>query len=93
MLETYEREGVVLLRNTGLEGDLAAMNKLARLVMGGSMIYEVPPPPLPALLPQVSVGQGGANPRSAIGENVFDVGAPETAHLHYHHEMAYTGAL
>ena len=34
---------------------------------------------------------GGANPRRAIEPNVFEVGAPLPAWLHYHHEMAYLG--
>lgn len=33
--------------------------------------------------------QGGANPREGIINNVFEVGAPGDAWLHYHHEMAY----
>lgn len=33
--------------------------------------------------------EGGSNPREPIEPNVFEVGAPLTAHLHYHHEMAY----
>lgn len=33
--------------------------------------------------------EGGANPRGRIEPNVFEVGAPLTAWLHYHHEMAY----
>jgi len=33
--------------------------------------------------------EGGSNPRGAIDTNVFEVGAPLSAHLHYHHEMAY----
>lgn len=33
--------------------------------------------------------EAGSNPRSAIVPNVYEVGAPLTAHLHYHHEMAY----
>ena len=33
--------------------------------------------------------EAGANPRDAIQDNVFEVGAPLTAWLHYHHEMAY----
>jgi len=33
--------------------------------------------------------QGGANPRDKIEANVYEVGAPLTAWLHYHHEMAY----
>jgi hypothetical protein len=32
---------------------------------------------------------GGANPRDPIEPNVYEVGAPLTAWLHYHHEMAY----
>lgn len=32
--------------------------------------------------------EGGANPREGIIENVFEVGAPNDAWLHYHHEMA-----
>lgn len=32
---------------------------------------------------------GGANPRRGIEPNVYEVGAPLEAWLHYHHEMAY----
>lgn len=35
--------------------------------------------------------EGGANPRGRIEPNVYEVGAPLTAWLHYHHEMAYVG--
>lgn len=35
--------------------------------------------------------QGGANPRGNLQPNVYEVGAPLTAWLHYHHEMAYLG--
>jgi len=34
---------------------------------------------------------GGSNPRDNIEPNVYEVGAPLTAWLHYHHEMAYIG--
>lgn len=34
---------------------------------------------------------GGANPRDNIEPNVYEIGAPLTAWLHYHHEMAYVG--
>ncbi len=34
---------------------------------------------------------GGANPRATLESNVFEVGAPLPAWLHYHHEMAYVG--
>lgn len=33
--------------------------------------------------------EGGANPREGIIANVYEVGAPNDAWLHYHHEMAY----
>lgn len=33
--------------------------------------------------------EGGSNPRGNLDTNVFEVGAPLSAHLHYHHEMAY----
>ena len=35
--------------------------------------------------------EGGANPRDDLEPNVYEVGAPLTARLHYHHEMAYVG--
>ena len=35
--------------------------------------------------------QGGANPRDYLEANVYEVGAPLQAWLHYHHEMAYIG--
>lgn len=35
--------------------------------------------------------EGGANPRNALEPNVYEVGAPLSAWLHYHHEMAYIG--
>lgn len=35
--------------------------------------------------------EGGANPRGRLDPNVFEVGAPQSAWLHYHHEMAYVG--
>jgi len=33
--------------------------------------------------------EGGANPREGMIANVYEVGAPHDAWLHYHHEMAY----
>ena len=36
--------------------------------------------------------EGGANPRKMIQKNVYEVGAPLEARLHYHHEMAYIGS-
>ena len=33
--------------------------------------------------------RAGANPRGSLEPNVYEVGAPLTAWLHYHHEMAY----
>ncbi|MEM1376838.1 MAG: TauD/TfdA family dioxygenase [Pseudomonadota bacterium] len=35
--------------------------------------------------------KGGANPRDALQANVYEIGAPLPAWLHYHHEMAYVG--
>lgn len=35
--------------------------------------------------------EGGANARNHLEPNVFEVGAPLSAWLHYHHEMAYVG--
>ena len=35
--------------------------------------------------------EGGANPRDRLEPNVYEVGAPLEAWLHYHHEMAYVG--
>lgn len=35
--------------------------------------------------------EGGANPRDILEANVYEVGAPLSAWLHYHHEMAYVG--
>lgn len=35
--------------------------------------------------------KGGANPRDALMPNVYEIGAPLPAWLHYHHEMAYVG--
>ena len=36
--------------------------------------------------------KGGSNPRSELQANVYEVGAPLSAWLHYHHEMAYVGS-
>lgn len=33
--------------------------------------------------------EGGANPRGDLEKNIYEVGAPLEAWLHYHHEMAY----
>ena len=35
--------------------------------------------------------EAGANPRDKLEPNVYEVGAPLEAWLHYHHEMAYVG--
>lgn len=35
--------------------------------------------------------RAGANPRGSIAPNVYEIGAPLSAWLHYHHEMAYVG--
>jgi hypothetical protein len=36
--------------------------------------------------------KGGANPRDALQPNIYEIGAPLPAWLHYHHEMAYIGS-
>ena len=36
--------------------------------------------------------EGGANPRKAIAPNVYEIGAPLEAWLHYHHEMKHIGS-
>jgi len=41
------------------------------------------------IVEQGQVYTGGANPRKPVEKNVYDVGAPKEAWLHYHHEMAY----
>lgn len=35
--------------------------------------------------------EAGANPRDNLEPNIYEVGAPLQAWLHYHHEMAYVG--
>lgn len=35
--------------------------------------------------------EGGSNPRRTLEPNVYEIGAPLSAWLHYHHEMAYIG--
>lgn len=77
MKETYDRVGLVLLVNTGLR-NMAQMKSYANSILeAGGIVY-----------------RGGANPRKAVdasASNVYDVGAPNEAWLHYHHEMAYLG--
>jgi len=41
------------------------------------------------LVEKEMVYRGGANPRDNLEANVYEVGAPLSAWLHYHHEMAY----
>jgi len=43
------------------------------------------------VLPNEMEYDGGSNPRQRIEPNVYEVGAPLSASLHYHHEMAYVG--
>jgi len=40
-------------------------------------------------IPNLAKYEGGANSRLGKIENVYEVGAPSDAWLHYHHEMAY----
>jgi len=73
LLAKYNDVGVVHVQNTGLK-DMVDQRSLARIIMGTETEYE-----------------GGANPRGrteGLG-NVYDIGAPLEADLHYHHEMTY----
>ena len=72
MWDAMDRVGLLLLTNTGLGDNMAAMRSAADVVVQGAMEYE-----------------GGANSRQQLDVNVFDTGAPSSAWLHYHHEMAY----
>ena len=76
MNETFEKHGVIYLRNTGLTdgAEMKALMFLAECTGGSSMKYN-----------------GGANYRGVNEShpNVYETGAPPDAHIHYHHEMAY----
>jgi len=69
----YDDVGLVHVQNTGLT-DMSDQRRLARILMGDETEYE-----------------GGANPRDRVSDlgNVYDVGAPLCAALHYHHEITY----
>lgn len=77
MIDTFERLGLVVLRNTGLGGDLQAMRRWGVVPMAEVMKYEGGANSREDLL------------NAPDGYNIFDTGAPRQAHLHYHHEMAY----
>merc|ERR1711976_350180 len=74
--DLYNRSGCVLLTNPGLCAKTKdAMQKWSNVLMPSTMKYE-----------------GGANSREALNlnlNNVYETGAPLSAYLHYHHEMAY----
>ena len=44
---------------------------------------------LKSTLQNFQQSSGGANSRHGLIDNVYEVGAPKEAHLHFHHEMAY----
>jgi hypothetical protein len=71
--EKYNDVGLIHIQDTGLT-DMKDQRLLAKLVMGEETEYE-----------------GGANPRERTEglANVYDIGAPLQADLHYHHEMTY----
>jgi len=76
MQEVFHRTGIVKLANTGFGDDLTAMKKYV------SCVIDVP----------MDEYKAGANSRDSVDRqevNVFDTGAPLSAFLHYHHEMAY----
>ena len=74
VIEKYNKVGLVHVKNTGLQGNMQDQRNLARLLMGEESEYN-----------------GGANARGRHEElgNVYDIGAPLTAALAYHHEMTY----
>jgi hypothetical protein len=73
MRAKYADTGLCHLTNTGLT-DMVLQRNLARILMGNESEYE-----------------GGANPRGRNVDlgNVYDIGAPLTAALAYHHEVTY----
>ena len=79
MIDIYRQHGVIMLTNTGLT-DLEASTRWAQVIK--DYVSE-----------NYSGGfgkyTGGANSRWPVAPNVYDTGAPLTAHLHYHHEMTY----
>ena len=74
--ERFTDTGVFLLRNTGLK----SMDP-----SGAAMAL------IPDLLADAAGKRyvGGSNHRGNLAPNVYDTGAPLSAHLHYHHEMEY----
>lgn len=74
MHETFERVGLVVLKNTGMSS-LKDMRKWADvLIQNGMTEYK---------------GGANSRQAIDSDVNVFDTGAPKEAHLHYHTEMAY----
>ena len=73
MRAKYHDTGLCHVSNTGLQ-DMRLQRDLARILIGTETEYE-----------------GGANPRGRNEElgNVYDIGAPLTAALAYHHEVTY----
>lgn len=74
--DKFHDVGLCYMTNTGLK-KLDHMREWASIVVDGTAYT------------------GGANPRNALPDaespNVYDVGAPKEAWLHYHHEMVYVG--
>lgn len=75
MKEVFNEWSLVLLTNTGLPN--LDLQKMYASV----------------LIPRTAEEyKAGANSRGqTTTKNVFDTGAPKEAHLHYHHEMVYSG--
>jgi hypothetical protein len=72
--ERFADKGVFLLRDTGL-------TKMDPTGAAAAII--------PDLLSDATKYVGGSNFRETLAPNVYDTGAPMSAHLHYHHEMEY----
>jgi len=73
MREKFDEVGLVLLRGQESVGDDLDLMRKWAQVC----------------IPNLAKYEGGANSRLGKIENVYEVGAPNQAWLHYHHEMAY----
>jgi len=73
MRKVFDEVGLVLLR-----GNREMGNNLEAMKLWAEFIF-----------PSLSQYEAGANARKGIIPNVYEIGAPKEAWLHFHHEMAY----
>eukprot|EP00397_Hematodinium_sp_SG-2012_P027225 GEMP01028592.1.p1 GENE.GEMP01028592.1~~GEMP01028592.1.p1 ORF type:complete len:353 (+),score=88.07 GEMP01028592.1:175-1233(+) len=71
--DLFDAHGLVYLVNTGF--DESSFNSACKI--------------MDVVINERVVYKAGANPRTAISPDFYDVGAPLAANLHYHHEMVY----